>query len=99
WGWGNGSPHPSVPGDGFSARFTKKENLEAGTYIFRVNGDDGARVLLDGEPLISAQPYWGSGELKKEVNIVGGQHTITVEYFEDVALAKLFFYYESGLKP
>ncbi|PLR90780.1 PA14 domain-containing protein [Bacillus sp. T33-2] len=91
WGWGNGSPHPAIPGDGFSARFTKRVNLEAGSYIFNANADDGVRVKLDGQTIINAWPNTKFTEQKKVINVTGGTHTIEVEYLEDVALAKLSF--------
>ena len=99
WGWGPyGSPHPAVPGDGFSARFTKKVNLEAGTYMFTANGDDGVRVKLDDETIINAWPNTGFKEQKKKVDVTGGTHTITVEYVEDVGLASLSFDYQRFAK-
>ncbi|WP_462410946.1 PA14 domain-containing protein [Neobacillus sp. Marseille-QA0830] len=93
WGW-TGSPHPAIPADGFTARFTKMVSLEAGTYVFTANGDDGVRVKLDDKTIIEAWPNTGSVEQKKQVEVDGGTHTITVEYLEDVALASLSFNYQ-----
>lgn len=91
WGWGNGSPHPLVPGEGFSARFTKKMNLQTGTYSFIVDADDAARVLLDGQVIINNWPATGSTEKRQGIFINGGEHTITVEYLEDMGNAYLQF--------
>jgi hypothetical protein len=44
--WGAGSPAPELPVDGFSARWTRQMNFEAGVHRFTVQVDDGARVWL-----------------------------------------------------
>ncbi|WP_246010339.1 PA14 domain-containing protein, partial [Bacillus yapensis] len=87
--WKSGSPHSSIPSDQFSARFTKKENLEAGLYIFEVNSDDGIRVWVDDELVIDS--WVGSNGLPKsgKVSLEGGQHTIKVEYFEGIGDAHI----------
>ena len=41
--WGIASPHPSIPIDNFSARWSRTLNLEAGTYRFSTYPDDGVR--------------------------------------------------------
>jgi beta-N-acetylglucosaminidase/single-stranded DNA-binding protein len=89
--WKSGSPHPSIPVDRFSARFTKKVNLEAGLYQFEVTSDDGVRVLVDGKPIIDA---WkdSSGELRYgKTSLEKGTHTLTIEYYENTGLAYLSF--------
>jgi beta-N-acetylglucosaminidase len=94
WGWGNGSPLDTVPGDKFSARYTKQVNFESGTYLFHMLGDDGVRVFLDGKLVMD---YWTSNnykENKEAIYIPAGEHTITLEYFEDVGLARVKFDYQ-----
>ena len=44
--WGAGSPDPAIPADNFSARFTRDEYLEAGTYRFSYRSDDGIRIWV-----------------------------------------------------
>ncbi|PLR83136.1 hypothetical protein CU635_09640, partial [Bacillus canaveralius] len=90
--WGDyGSPHPSVPGNRFSARFTKKVNMDAGTYVFKANADDGVRVYLDNQLVIDAWPNVGFNQRSQSVNVAAGEHTIRVEYLEDAARAYLNF--------
>jgi hypothetical protein len=50
--WGMGSPAARIPENNFSARFTKKVNLDAGTYLFNVKSDDGVRVYVDNKPVM-----------------------------------------------
>ncbi|PLR82605.1 PA14 domain-containing protein, partial [Bacillus sp. V33-4] len=91
WGWGNGSPHPSVPGEGFSARFTKKMNLDTGTYLFVADADDGVRVKLNNQVIINNWPNTGTNEKRQDIYLNSGEYTVTVEYFEDVGNANLKF--------
>ncbi|MEH7010050.1 PA14 domain-containing protein [Neobacillus niacini] len=81
--WKAGSPELSLPADQFSARFTKKMNLEAGTYLFDVVADDGIRVKVDNNIIIDS---WNNRDVtspKKGVAYVNsGYHTIEVEYYE-----------------
>ncbi|WP_184351837.1 PA14 domain-containing protein, partial [Salirhabdus euzebyi] len=86
-----GSPAQSIPTDNFSARFTKKVQLEAGTYVFSVNGDDGVRVKLDNEVIIDAWPNTGLLDNKNAVYVTGGEHIITIEYFESAYGASISF--------
>jgi beta-N-acetylglucosaminidase len=91
--WGTSSPHPSVPSNNFSARFTKKVNLKTGTYIFTANGNEGVRVKLDNQLIINAWPNTNFKEKYKQMNVKGGNHTITVEYYEAAGSANLSFDY------
>ncbi len=49
--WGSGSPDPAIPADNFSARFTRDEFFEAGTYRFSYRSDDGIRIWV-GDTLV-----------------------------------------------
>lgn len=87
--WGAGSPHQSIPTDKFSARFTKREHLEAGTYLFEASSDDGVRVWIDDQLVIDWWRYSNSGKLMGKATIEEGYHTIKVEYLENTGLANL----------
>ncbi|MFZ3590412.1 PA14 domain-containing protein [Bacillus sp. DJP31] len=94
WGWGLGSPHTEVKGDHFTARYTKKINLEAGNYLFTAQGDDAVRVLVDNKVVLDA---WTSNDFKPKHEIVpisSGSHKVVVEYIEQVGAAKLAFDYK-----
>ncbi len=44
--WGTGSPGDPVPSDNFSARWTRDEWFETGTYRFSYRSDDGIRIWV-----------------------------------------------------
>jgi hypothetical protein len=80
--WGGGSPAPGVPANDFSARWTRTKGYDAGRYRFEVTGDDGIRVLLDGETVIDGWFYQPPTTYTAELDLDQGQHTVVVEYFE-----------------
>jgi glucose/arabinose dehydrogenase/PKD repeat protein len=80
--WGAGSPSPAVPSNQFSARWTRTKTYETGTYRFNVTGDDGVRVLVDGDPVIDGWVYQAPTTYTADVPLSAGQHTVVVEYFE-----------------
>jgi YVTN family beta-propeller protein len=51
--WGTGAPGPGVAADNFSVRWSGElQALEAGSYQFRTNSDDGVRVWVNGVLII-----------------------------------------------
>jgi glucose/arabinose dehydrogenase/PKD repeat protein len=80
--WGAGGPGSAVPSDRFSARWTRTKDYEAGTYRFSVTGDDGIRVLVDGEQVVDGWFYQPPTTYGADVPLSQGQHTVVVEYFE-----------------
>ena len=89
--WGDGSPGPGVPADDFSARWTRKQYLAGGRYRFTTVSDDGVRLYIDRRLVLD---HWAgqSGTAHEWTGDLGaGQHTITLEYFEEggAALAAL----------
>jgi glucose/arabinose dehydrogenase len=89
--WGSGSPHPSIPTNNFSVRWTRTLDLTAGTYTFGTYIDDGVRLYVDGvlvidQFVVQSAKYWSA-----EVPLTTGPHTVVLEYFEGVgtALARL----------
>jgi len=80
--WNGGSPDPKVPNDFFSARFTKKVNLQSGKYKFTQTCDDGCRILVDGKKVVDDWSDHGSRTTSGEVDLQTGEHEIKVEYYE-----------------
>lgn len=80
--WGGGSPDAAVNADGFSARWTKTETFEAGTYNFTVTGDDGIRLLIDGEVVIDKFIDQAPTTYRAAKTLTVGTHIIVVEYYE-----------------
>jgi hypothetical protein len=80
--WRLGSPASGVPADNFAARWTRTIRLERGTYLFRAASDDGVRVWVDGQRVISDWTEHSFRESTAEVSVVQGDHGVRVEYFE-----------------
>ncbi|MEM8858254.1 MAG: PA14 domain-containing protein [Chloroflexota bacterium] len=91
WNWGTSSPVPNVlPNDFYSVRWTKTENLAAGTYKFRAYADDGVRVYVGDELVIDhwdlATGNWHEGF----ATVPGGDVQIRVEYLERNLMSEIW---------
>lgn len=93
--WGEGAPAPGLPVDGFSARWTRQSNFEAGPYRFYVQTDDGARVTVGG---VLALDEWhdnfADGIYSFDLNLIAGRHPIVVEYYDRVGSALIKVWWE-----
>jgi hypothetical protein len=89
--WGEGSPDPRLPADGFSVRWTRTLPFDEGDYAFRASTDDGVRLFVDGQLLIDRWVERQATELMGQIHLVSGEHVIIMEYFEGYqgAVAKL----------
>jgi uncharacterized protein YgiM (DUF1202 family) len=87
--WGIGSPGPDVPVDNFSARWRQDVEFEAGTYIFSVRMDDGARLWVDDVLLIDRWEEGGVRLSRAEHQLSAGWHPVKVEYFERTGNAEI----------
>jgi uncharacterized protein YraI len=97
--WGGGSPADGINADGFSARFTKTTTLGAGTYQIDVRADDGVRVLIDTVPYVN-DFFPGSGRQHHVVfTLMGGEHTIVIEYEENTGNAFINFEFSAFVAP
>ncbi len=80
--WGNGSPGAGIPADNFSARWTRDEWFEAGTYRFAYRSDDGVRIWVDDKLVVDD---WRDREptlTTADRTIPQGTHRVRVEYYE-----------------
>ncbi|MCM3727695.1 PA14 domain-containing protein [Neobacillus cucumis] len=87
--WGSHSPHPLIPNDRYTARFTKSDFFHKGYYTFQTYSDDGFRIFVDDKLVLNS---WGPGSavLKEgKVLLSEGIHKVKVEYYENTGLAKL----------
>ncbi len=93
--WGTGSPDPALPTDNFSVRWTRTLGFTAGTYRFLASCDDGVRIYVDGNLVVNA---WQKQKLPNtrtgEIALSEGQHTVTVEYFEEGGEAAAHVWWE-----
>lgn len=88
--WGYGSPDATIPIDHFSARWTAPAYFDAGTYLFILTVDDGARLWLDGQLIIDGWGIGGQEKLKAKVRVgKDGDHQIQVAYFEHTGQAAI----------
>ncbi|MEG4518666.1 PA14 domain-containing protein, partial [Microcoleus sp. AT9b-C5] len=80
--WGGGSPDSRINQDNFSSRLTTHRQLPAGTYKFKLQGDDAARLYINGEKVIDRwdNPPFVPHEV--EVTLPAGIHTLQVEHSE-----------------
>jgi beta-glucosidase len=90
--WGTGSPDPSLPADGFSARWTG--TLTAPTtaaYTFGATSDDGSRIYLDGKLIADNWGDHGVSTVKSTpVQLTAGEpHSLKVEYYENAGGASV----------
>ena len=92
--WANGSPSARIQADGFLARFNRTIHFTyAGAYTFTSGSDDGTRIYVDGALIMDG---WNSGGGTVTHSVSAGNHTITVEYFEDGGAAGLYFFYSTA---
>jgi hypothetical protein len=99
--WGNGAPSQELPADNFSVRWTGQVIPGfSEPYMFRVTADDGARLWVDGQPLIDA---WGGaygGANGAPIALQGGRpYDIRLEYREAVGVAGVKLEWSSASQP
>lgn len=85
-----GSPEAGVQADRFATRSTAEFDIPANQYVLELTSDDGARLLLDGKPLIDR---WNVHEpVTDEITVsLGGHHRIVIEHFDAGGFATLDF--------
>ncbi len=82
WHWNGAHPHPDVPADFYSIRWTGWiKSPQAGRYKLTLMGDDGFRMSLDGKQVLDS---WKGGFNHQSVSVelTGRPQAISIEYFE-----------------
>ncbi len=91
--WGTGSPSSTcgIGADNFSVRWTRTVSFTSGTYRFTVTSDDGFRLYVDGTLKLDKWFDQPPTTYTVDVQLTAGNHTITMEYYENGvgAVAKL----------
>lgn len=92
--WGFTSPGQGLPPDRFSVRWTRGVTFPAGIYRFTLQADDGVRFYIDGNLLIDEWHDSSSKSYTRDVNLGGGLHNLTLEYYENTGNANVGFTYQ-----
>ncbi len=80
--WGAGSPHPQVPADNFSVRWSREIAFEEGAYRFFARADDGVRVWVANNLIIDAWQPNIEETFTGYVWLPEGTHPVCIEYLE-----------------
>ncbi|WP_421920568.1 choice-of-anchor L domain-containing protein [Marinifilum sp.] len=83
--WGGSSPNTGLLGnDQFSIRYSGNFVVpETGNYTFYTNSDDGVRLQIDGAYVINNWTNHAPTVNSGTVNLTKGQHSITLEFYEN----------------
>ena len=84
--WGYGSPETGIPSDGFSVRWQRSVNMNAGLYRFTTTTDDGVRVWVKDYLLIDRWQDQAS-TAHSGTMYLSGQVQIKLEYYENTGMA------------
>jgi LysM repeat protein len=81
--WGGESPYPGVPKNLWSMRCTSVQYFpSSGLYQFNAQVDDGVRVFVDGNAVISAWTNHAGTTEVGTASLSAGPHGVTVEYYQ-----------------
>ena len=89
--WGQGAPANGLPVDGFSVRWTRALQYDAGVYRFSLRSDDGVRLWIDGILQIDEWHDASGQTYARDVQLGAGTHAFTIEYFENTGGALIYF--------
>ncbi len=97
--WGDGAPALGLPGDIFSARWSRRVTFETGTYRFFAQSDDGVRVYLDGVRVLD-EWHDSRGDIVYTFDLtLSGSRSVVVEYYEGVGKARVKVWWERVVTP
>ena len=97
--WQGSAPNDVVPPDNWSARWTRNQFFNAGTYRFSVRADDGVRVFVDGVPYINEWHEASAETYFIDLTLSQGTHFIEVNFYENEGLAFLEYDVENITNP
>lgn len=92
--FGAGSPSPNLGADQFSVRWSGRVLADrAETYRFHTQTDDGARLWIDGTPLVNDWTDHGVVENSGTIALSAGRHDLRMEFYDNGggALARLLW--------
>ncbi|MER6693553.1 LamG-like jellyroll fold domain-containing protein [Streptomyces minutiscleroticus] len=85
-----------------TARWTGQIEAPAtGDYTFHASGDNGFRLLVDGEPVIDHwEPDWDKEQTSAPVRLTAGEkHDFRLEMFQDLGGANMFLRWSTPTTP
>lgn len=87
--WGTAAPMSGIPADRFSVRWEGElETLNNGNYTFHLRSDDGARLFVDGRPVIDRWRPQAESEHNGTIDLEARRrYPIRLDYFDGQALA------------
>ena len=89
--WPDGEPFPPP----FSVRFTGTLRIGApGTYAFRVNADDTARLSIDGRVVGEAMERFRVNQFTAKTELSAGDHALQLDYVQAGGSSALEFYWQ-----
>ncbi len=93
--WGSTSPAPVIPADRFSARWVGKlQTKHAGTHLFHVVSDEGARLWVNGQLVVDDwNPHAATEDTGAIPLLAGEYYDLRMEYFDltNTAVAQLYW--------
>jgi hypothetical protein len=92
--WQLGDPGEPIPGDQFSARWTREVGFDRGTYRFHALVDDAVRLWVDNQLIIDAWYNHSEHELVTDYALTAGTHAVKVEYYENIGKARITVWWE-----
>jgi LysM repeat protein len=93
WEWG--PPAGGMPTNNFSVRWTGTFYFDEGTYRFYTQVDDGVRVYVDDELIISSWRDGGFRLYSKDCALSAGNHSVRVEYYDRTQVARIHFWWKA----
>ena len=91
--WGTGGPGGGVPGEHFSARWSRSVDFAASFYQFNARSDDGIRAWVDGN-LIIDQWHDSPGNIVYTSQLwLSGSHWLVVEYYQNYGQALVDYWW------
>ncbi len=87
--WGFSAPGPSLPVNGFSARYRGAFFFSTATWQFEAQADDGLRLWIDGRLVIDAWQGSAGAAQRVLVALAEGMHRVELAYHEDSGAARV----------
>src|SRR5258708_5475472 len=80
--WGPHSPGSGIGSQYWSARWLSVQYLNAGTYRFNIEADDGVRMFIDGQSILDAWHDEAPTTYVVNVQVAAGNHALQVDYYQ-----------------